>query len=115
MTRVKRAVGAHKKKRKILKLAKGYMWNRKNRYKVAKDAVRHALARAYFDRRKKKGDFRQLWNLKINAATRAEGMTYSRFIEALTKKNIILDRKILADLAQNNKEVFKEIVEMAKK
>lgn len=115
MTRVKRAVGAHKKKRKILKLAKGYMWNRKNRYKVAKDAVRHALARAYFDRRKKKGDFRRLWNLKINAATRAEGMTYSRFIEALTKKNIGIDRKILADLAQNNKEIFKEIVEMAKK
>ena len=115
MTRVKRAVGAHKKKRKIMKLAKGYMWNRKNRYKQAKDAVRHALARAYFDRRKKKGDFRRLWNLKINAATRAEGMTYSRFIESLTKKNIGIDRKILADLAQNNKEIFKEIVEAAKK
>ena len=91
------------------------MWNRKNRYKVAKDAVRHALAHAYFDRRKKKGNFRQLWNLKINAATRAEGMTYSRFIEALTKKNIQLDRKILADLAQNNKEIFKQIMEEAKR
>ncbi|KKT71922.1 MAG: 50S ribosomal protein L20 [Candidatus Moranbacteria bacterium GW2011_GWF1_44_4] len=115
MARGKRAVGAHKKKRKILKMAKGYKWNRKNRYKMAKDAVRQALKHAYFDRRKKKGNFRRLWNIQINAAVREQGMTYSRFIEALTKKNIALDRKVLADLAQNNPEVFNQILAEAKK
>ena len=115
MTRVKRAVGAHKKRRKILRLAKGYMWNRKNRYKIAKDAVRHALLHAYFDRRKKKGDFRNLWNIQINAATRAENMTYSRFIAGLKKNKIELDRKIMADLARNNPEIFKDLVAAAKK
>jgi large subunit ribosomal protein L20 len=113
MSRVKRAVHAHKKRRKILKMAKGYMWSRKNRYKAAKDAVRHALAHAYFDRRKKKGDFRTLWNIQINAACREQGMTYSRFIAGLKKAKIELDRKILADLAQNNPEIFKKVFEAA--
>jgi len=115
MSRVKRAVGAHKKRRKILMLAKGYMWGRKNRYKVAKDAVRHALSRAYFDRRKKKADFRGLWNIQINAACREQGVTYSRFIASLKKNKIELDRKILANLAQNNPEVFNEILMLTKK
>jgi len=115
MTRVKRAVHAHKKRKKILKLAKGYMWGRKNKYRLAKDAVRHALSRAYFDRRKKKGDFRTLWNMQINAACRQEGITYSRFINALKKNKIELDRKILADLAQNNQEIFKQLVEFSTK
>jgi large subunit ribosomal protein L20 len=115
MARVKRAVGAHKKRKKILKMAKGYMWGRKNRYTVAKDAVRHALVRAYIDRRLKKRDFRALWNLQINAGTRELGMTYSRFIAGLKKNKIELDRKILSDLAGNNPEIFKEIVEAAKK
>lgn len=114
MSRVKRAVHAHKKRRKILKMAKGYMWSRSSRYRQAKDAVRHALSRAYFDRRKKKGDFRGLWNIQINAACREQGITYSRFINALKKNNILLDRKILADLAQNNPETFAKIIETVK-
>lgn len=96
-------------------MAKGYMWSRSKRYRAAKDAVRHALAHAYFDRRKKKGDFRRLWNIQINAASRPLGLTYSRLIEGLTKNKIALDRKILADLAQNNPEIFNEIAAIAKK
>jgi large subunit ribosomal protein L20 len=75
----------------------------------------HALSRAYFDRRKKKADFRTLWNIQINAACRELGITYSRFINALKKNNILLDRKMLADLAQNNNETFKKIAEFATK
>lgn len=85
------------------------MWNRKNRYRAAKDAVRHALAHAYVDRRRKKRDFRQLWNIQINAACRAEGLNYSRFIAGLKKNKIELDRKVLADLAVNNPEIFSQI------
>lgn len=91
------------------------MWSRSSRYRQAKDAVRHALSRAYFDRRKKKADWRGLWNIQINAACREQGITYSRFINALKKNNILLDRKILADLAQNNSETFKKVVESATK
>ena len=115
MSRVKRAVGAHKKRRKILKMAKGYMWSRSSRWRAAKDAVRHALVHAYVDRRRKKADFRTLWNIQINAACRQQGITYSRFINALKKNNILLDRKILADLAQHNSETFKKIAEFATK
>jgi large subunit ribosomal protein L20 len=114
MARVKRAVGAHKKRKNIFKMAKGYKWGRKNRYRAAKDAVRHALVRAYIDRRRKKRDFRRLWNIKINAAVRAQGMNYSKFIAGLKKNKIELDRKILADLAINNPEVFDKIVEKVK-
>lgn len=115
MARVKRAVGAHKKKRKIFKMAKGYMWGRSKRYKTAKDAVRHALAHAYKDRRRKKGDFRRVWTIQINAASRPAGVTYSRFIAGLTKNKIAIDRKILADLAQNEPAIFSKILETAKK
>jgi large subunit ribosomal protein L20 len=114
MARVKRAVGAKKKRKKILKMAKGYMWSRKSRYVAAKNAVKHALVHAYVDRRKKKRNARNLWNLQINAATRELGMTYSRFIEGLKKNKVELDRKVLADMAANNPEVFKQIVELAK-
>jgi len=114
MARVKRAVHARKKRRKILKLAKGYMWGRSKRWRVAKDAVRHALSRAYFDRRKKKADWRRLWNIQINAACRNYGLTYSQFINRLKKAKIDLDRKILADLAKNNSEVFAKIIEKIK-
>lgn len=114
MARVKRAVGAHKKRRKILKMAKGYMWNRKNRYKIAKDAVRHALKHAYADRRKKKGNFRAIWNIQINAACREQGLNYSRLIAGLKKNKIELDRKSLADLAINNPEIFSQIIEKVK-
>lgn len=115
MTRVKRAVGAKKKRKKTLSLAKGYMWGRSKRWKTAKDAVKHALAHAYVDRRLKKRNARRLWNLQINAATRELGMTYSRFIEGLTKKKIELDRKVLSQLAQGQPAIFKEIVELARK
>ncbi len=115
MTRVKRAVGAKKKRKKIFKLAKGYMWGRSKRYRTAKDAVRHALVHAYVDRRKKKRNARALWNLQINAATRELGLTYSRFIAGLKKHKIDLDRKVLAQLAQTQPQIFKEIVEAVKK
>jgi large subunit ribosomal protein L20 len=115
MTRVKRAVGAKKKRKKILKLAKGYMWGRKNRYALAKDAVRHAWVHAYVDRRRRKRDFRQLWNLQINAAARELGITYSQFIAGLKRNKIELDRKVLAELAANHPAIFNEIVQMAKK
>lgn len=115
MARVKRAVGAKKKRKKIFKRAKGFMWSRKNRYRLAKDAVKHALIRSYIDRRRKKRDFRRLWNLQINAATRAQGLTYSRFIEGLKKNQIDLDRKILSQLAQQQPEAFNKILELAKK
>lgn len=114
MPRVKRAVGARKKKKKILKAAKGYMWSRKNRYKAAKEAVCHAQMHSYVDRRKKKRDFRRLWNIKINAATRDLGVSYSRFINSLKKANVEIDRKILSELATNNKSIFKEILETVK-
>jgi len=114
MPRVKRAVGAKKKRRKILKMAKGYMWGRKNRYRQAKDAVKHALVHAYVDRRKKKRNARRLWSIKINSATRAQGLTYSRFIAGLKKAHVELDRKVLADLAQHNPKIFAEIVALAK-
>lgn len=115
MPRVKRAVGAKKKRKKIFKMAKGYMWGRSKRWKTAKDAVKHALVHAYVDRRKKKRNARRLWNLQINAATRELGMTYSRFIEGLKKNKVELDRKVLSQLAQSQNEIFKEIVALAKK
>lgn len=91
------------------------MWGRKNKYRLAKDALRHAQVHAYKDRRRKKREFRALWNIQINAACRAQGLTYSKFIDNLKKHNIEVDRKILADLAQNNPEAFKKIVETAAK
>lgn len=113
MPRVKRAVHAHKKRRKTLKKTKGYMWGRKSKYRLAKDALRHAQTHAYKDRRRKKREFRALWNIQINAAVRQHSLTYSKFINGLKKNKIELDRKILADLAQNNPETFKKVVEIA--
>lgn len=113
--RIRRAIHARKKRKKILKQAKGYMWGRKSKYRLAKDALRHAWAHAYRDRRRKKREFRALWNIQINAAVRQHGLTYSKFINGLKKNKIELDRKILADLAQNNPEIFKKIVESASK
>lgn len=115
MPRVKRGKAAHKRRKKILKQAKGFKWGRKTKYKAAKEALQHAWSHAYKDRKRKKRDFRRLWQLKINAAARQEGLTYSKFIALLKKSKIDLDRKILADLAENNPEVFKKIVEKVKK
>ena len=114
MTRVKRGVMAHKRRKKIIKQAKGFKWGRKSKYKLAKDALKHAWVHAYVDRKKKKRDFRRLWQIKINAACRAQGLTYSRFINKLKKAKIEIDRKILAHLAENQPEVFEKIVEKIK-
>ncbi len=114
MVRVKRGTTAHKRRKNILKHAKGFRWGRKTKYKAAKDALAHAWSYAYRDRRTKKRNFRQLWQIKINAACREQGITYSRFIAGLKKNKIELDRKILAQLAQTKPEVFKKIVEKSK-
>lgn len=105
---------AHKRRKNVLKKTKGFKWGRKSKYKLAKDALKHALVYAYRDRKRKKRDFRRLWQVKINAGTREHGLTYSKFINGLKKANIELDRKILADLAEHQPEVFKAIVEKIK-
>jgi len=90
------------------------MWTRKSKYRQAKEALLHAWSFQFADRKKKKRDFRRLWQVRINAAARENGLSYSRLIDKLTKSNIKLDRKILSDLAQHNPEVFKQIVSEAK-
>lgn len=115
MTRVKKGKSAHKHRRHILKHVKGFRWGRKSKLKLAKDALRHAWTFAYRDRKVKKRDFRQLWQIKINAAARNLGISYSRFINGLKNKKIEIDRKILAQLVENHPEVFEKIVEEVKK
>ena len=114
MARVKRAVNAHKKRRVILERAEGYRGQRSRLYRKAKEQVTHSLVYSYNDRRKKKGDFRQLWITRINAAARANGMTYNRFIQGLGLAGIEVDRKILAELAVNDAPAFAALVEAAK-
>ncbi len=109
MTRVKRGTIANKKRRKILKLTKGFRWGRKSKERAAKEALLHALSRSFRGRKEKKRVYRALWNTKINAALRQEGLKYSTFINQLKKANVRLDRKILADLAEHEPKVFKEI------
>ena len=110
MARVKRGVVAHSKHKKVLKLARGYKGARSRVYRVAKQAVIKAGQYAYRDRKAKKREFRSLWIQRINAGVREEGMTYSKFINGLSKSKIKLDRKVLADLAYNNPEAFKSLV-----
>ncbi|MFA5386619.1 MAG: 50S ribosomal protein L20 [Candidatus Paceibacterota bacterium] len=114
MPRVKRGKSAHKKREKLLKYTKGFKWGRKSKERAAKEALLHALPRAFRGRKEKKRNFRGLWQVQISAAVKEQGLNYSRFISSLKKKNILLDRKVLADLAQNNSEVFKKIVEIVK-
>jgi len=114
MPRVKRGVNANKKREKLLKYTKGFMWGRKSKERAAKEALLHAWTHAFRGRKEKKRNYRQLWSAKINAAIRPEGMNYSRFIAALKKNKIVLDRKILADLAENEPEVFKKVVAAVK-
>jgi large subunit ribosomal protein L20 len=112
-----RAVDGTRRKdhrKKILKIAKGYWGRRHSNYKVAKDAVAKALMDAYKDRRDKKDDFRNVWIARINAACRAQDMTYSRFIEGINKAGIVVNRKLLADLAIQDPAAFTAIVEKAK-
>ena len=114
MTRVKKAVHALKNRRSVLKAAKGFRFRRSNTERAANDALAHAGVYAFAHRRDKKGDFRRLWNVKINASLRPLGLSYSKFIGAAKKKNITLDRKTLANLAEFKPEVFKRIVESVK-
>lgn len=114
MPRVKRGTIHVKKRRSILKDVKGYKWGRKNLIRLAKTARTKAGAHAFVDRRKKKRTMRSLWQIKISAFVREYGLSYSRFIDALKKKDIALDRKILADLAENNKTVFEAVINKIK-
>ena len=114
MSRVKRGVTAHARHKKIMKLAKGYRGKRKNVFKLAKNAVMKAGENAYRDRRLKKRSFHQLWVLRINAACREHDLRYSRFIYGLELANIKINRKMLAELAVNHSEIFKEIVDAVK-
>ena len=114
MARVKRGVTARARHKKILKLAKGYYGARSRVYRVAKQAVIKAGQYAYRDRRQKKRQFRALWITRINAASRANGLTYSRLIAGLRKAEIGLDRRVLADLAVHDKDAFASIVEKAR-
>jgi large subunit ribosomal protein L20 len=114
MARVKRAVNAHKKRRVVLEQASGYRGQRSRLYRKAKEQVTHSLVYAYRDRKARKGDFRKLWIQRINAAVRAEDLTYNRFIQGLRLAEVEVDRKILADLAVNDPAAFSAIVQVAK-
>ena len=113
MARVKRGVTSHAKHKKVLKAVKGQWGRRKNTIRVARQAMEKAMQYAYRDRRVKKREFRSLWIQRINAGVRAEGLTYSRFINGLNKSGIKLDRKVLAEIAFDNPEAFKIIVKKA--
>ncbi|HEY4497045.1 MAG TPA: 50S ribosomal protein L20 [Candidatus Paceibacterota bacterium] len=113
MTRVKRGVLNKKKRSKTLKYTKGFGWRRKTHERAAKEALLHAWTNAFRGRKQKKRDYRTLWTSKINSEVRNENLTYSKFINALKKKGIKIDRKILADLAENNPAVFKKILSEA--
>ncbi|NUU05942.1 50S ribosomal protein L20 [Leifsonia sp. C5G2] len=115
MARVKRAINAHKKRRVILERAEGYRGQRSRLYRKAKEQVTHSLVYSYRDRRQKKGDFRRLWIQRINAASRANGLTYNRLIQGLNLAGVEVDRRILADLAVTEPATFAALVETAKK
>ncbi len=113
MARVKRGVTSHAKHKKVLKAVKGQWGRRKNTIRVARQAMEKAMQYAYRDRRNKKREFKSLWIQRINAGVRSEGLTYSKFINGLSKSGIKLDRKILAEIAYDNPEAFKTIVKEA--
>ncbi len=115
MARIKGAVNAHKKRRKIMKLAKGYYGSKSKQYRAASEQVRRSLRYAYIGRKLRKRDFRSLWIARINAAARMNGMSYSTFINGLKKQHVEVNRKMLADLAVNDAAAFAKIVELAKK
>ena len=110
MARVKRGVTSKAKHKKVLKAVKGQYGRRKNTIRIARQAMEKAMQYAYRDRKAKKREFRSLWIQRINAGVRAEGLTYSKFINGLAKSKIKLDRKVLAELAYNNPEAFKSVV-----
>ena len=114
MARVKRSVNAQKKRRVILERASGYRGQRSRLYRKAKEQVTHSMVYAYRDRKARKGDFRKLWIQRINAAARAEGLTYNRFIQGLKAAEVTVDRRVLADLAVNDPAAFATLVGVAK-
>ena len=114
MARVKRAVNAHKKRRTTLERASGYRGQRSRLYRKAKEQITHSLVYAYDHRKDRKGDFRRLWIQRINAAARANGMTYNRFIQGLKAAEIEVDRRMLAELAVNDPAAFATLVGLAK-
>ena len=114
MARVKRAVNAHKKRRAVLERASGYRGQRSRLYRKAKEQVPHSMVYSYRDRRARKGEFRRLWIQRINAASRANGMTYNRFIQGLKAAEIEVDRRMLAELAVNDSAAFSALVQIAR-
>jgi len=113
MARVKRAVNAHKKRRKVMERASGYKGARSRRYRTAREQSMHSLRYAYRDRRARKGDFRRLWIARINAAARQNGTTYSKLIAGLKAADIEVDRKMLAEMAVSDAPAFAQLVEVA--
>ena len=114
MARIKRAVNAQKKRRKMLKLAKGYYGAKSKQYRAASEQVRRSLRYAYIGRKLRKRDFRRLWIVRINAAARLNGLNYSTLINGLKRKGIVINRKMLADLAVNDAKAFAQLAEQAK-
>ena len=115
MAKIKHSAATRRRKKRVLKQAKGFWGDRSKQYQQARRALMHALVYAYRDRRNKKREFRSLWIVRINAACRAQGITYSNFMQGLKKANISLDRKILADLAVKDNQAFEKLVELIKK
>ena len=115
MAKIKHSVATRKRKKRLLKKAKGFWGDRSKQYQQARRALMHALVYAYRDRKVKKREFRRLWIARINAACRAAGITYSRFMSGLKKAKISLDRKILADIAVKDSVTFKKLIELVKK
>ncbi|MBM3248572.1 MAG: 50S ribosomal protein L20 [Candidatus Omnitrophica bacterium] len=114
MVRITHSVASHRRKKRVLKAAKGQWGDRSKRFRHAKESLMHSMKYAYRDRKVKKRVFRSLWITRINAACRACGITYSRFMNGLKKANILLDRKALAEVAVTDKAAFKKLVELAK-
>jgi large subunit ribosomal protein L20 len=115
MARVKRSLNAKKKRRVVLERAKGYRGQRSRLYRKAKEQVLHSMTYAYRDRKDRKGNFRRLWIQRINAAARANGMTYNRFVQGLKAAGVEVDRRVLADLAVTDAAAFAALVEVARK
>ncbi len=114
MIRVKRGTLASKRRKHLLEHAKGFKWGRKSKYKAAKEALQHAWSNAYKDRKRKKRDFRQLWQIQLSAACKEQGISYNKFIAGLKKNKIELDRKVLSEIAKEHPKTFEKIVEKAK-
>lgn len=114
MVRIKGGIVSQKRRKHLLKYSKGYRWGRKNKFREAKTALMHAWEYAYRDRKAKKREFRELWQIQINAACKNNGLSYNKFINGLKRNKIGIDRKILSQLAQKQPEIFDKIVEKAK-